>query len=251
MGKEAQRKTPRYLEIAAELRAAINRGDYKAGDRLPSESELREQHSVARGTARDALALLAAEGLTEARRGSGVYVRSFKMIRRNAAQRLSRSNWGAGRAIWDADAAGRRHDEDTQVDEIDPPTHIAGTLGLQAGKKVWRRRRLHRMEGRVVQQSTSYLPSDIVAGSPITQPNTGPGGTYARLDELGHGPERFREEVRVRMPLPEEVAALGIASGTPVMLIARTAFDQNGRPVEVNEMLLDGSNYVLEYDFTS
>jgi GntR family transcriptional regulator len=102
-----------------------------------------------------------------------------------------------------------------------------------------------------VQCATSYLPTSIVAGTAITQPNSGPGGTYARLAELGHAPAKFREELKVRMPLAEEAARLGLGSGTPVILIARTAFDENNRPIEVNEMILDASSYVLQYDFRS
>ncbi|MFF1283516.1 GntR family transcriptional regulator [Streptomyces sp. NPDC058299] len=41
--------------------------------------------------------------------------------------------------------------------------------------------------------------------------------------------------------------ALGV--GVPVVLIARTAFDAEGLVVAVNEMVLDSSACVLEYDF--
>jgi GntR family transcriptional regulator len=51
------------------------------------------------------------------------------------------------------------------------------------------------------------------------------------------------------MPSPDEVTQLGISPGTPVILICRTAFTEEGRPVEVNEMALDAASYVLEYDF--
>ncbi|WDG31406.1 UTRA domain-containing protein [Streptomyces sp. CA-278952] len=78
---------------------------------------------------------------------------------------------------------------------------------------------------------------------------SGPGGIYARLAELGHGPVHFREEIRSRKPLPEEAAKLRLPAGTPVMLICRTAFAEGGRVVEVNEMVLDAAGYVLEYDF--
>lgn len=251
MTDEAQpKKPPRYQQIADELRAAITRGDYKPGDRLPSEADIRATHQVARGTARDALAVLQAQGLTESRRGSGVYVRSFRMIERDAADRVSRRRWGAGRSIWEADAAGRDHHSDTEVTEIEAPESIAGTLGIALGSRVWRRSRLHSMEGRIVQRSTSYLPAWLVAGSPITRPNSGPGGVYARLDEMGHGPERFREEVRARMPLADEARVLNIAGSTPVLVIWRTAYDTDDHPVEVNEMVLDSNNYLLKYDFT-
>ena len=57
-----------------------------------------------------------------------------------------------------------------------------------------------------------------------------------------------REEIRSRMPSRDEVNRLSLGMGTPVIIIVRTAFADGGRPVEVNEMILDSAAYVLEYD---
>src|SRR5690349_4391966 len=59
--------TPRgtYRQIAAELRRLVARGELRPGDLVPSELALAQRHSVSRGTARSALALLVAEGLVE------------------------------------------------------------------------------------------------------------------------------------------------------------------------------------------
>jgi DNA-binding GntR family transcriptional regulator len=67
---------PPYLQIAADLRDAIQRGELAPGARLPSTSELALQYGVARGTVRAALRPLHEEGLLVARQGSGVFVRS-------------------------------------------------------------------------------------------------------------------------------------------------------------------------------
>ncbi|GGS58861.1 hypothetical protein GCM10010238_55180 [Streptomyces griseoviridis] len=83
--------------------------------------------------------------------------------------------------------------------------------------------------------------------SAVTREDTGPGGAYARLAELGHEP--VPEEIRSRMPSRDEADRLRLAAGTPVVLVCRTAFTAEGRAVEVNEMTLDASSYVLEYDF--
>lgn len=247
----AGKATPKYAQIANDLRAAIEAGEYQPGDRLPGENALIAQYKTSRGTARDALAVLRDEGLTDTRRGAGVFVRNFKMLRRNAAERLSRKVWGAGRSIWDSDTAERGHEEAVEVSTVEAPDYIAGALGLQPGELVVRRSRLHHVEGRVVQQSASYLPAEIVAGTRIATPDTGPGGMYARLLDLGFPPARFREEVRVRMPLTEQARALGVPPTTPVIHIVRTAFTADDRPIEVNEMLLDSNTYLLEYDFSA
>ena len=67
-------KTPVYLQIAAILRDAIERGDYPPGRPIPSETRLMQQHGVARLTARKAVRVLAGEGLVEVVPGRGAYV---------------------------------------------------------------------------------------------------------------------------------------------------------------------------------
>ncbi|MDJ1640880.1 UTRA domain-containing protein [Streptomyces sp. J15] len=174
----------------------------------------------------------------------------LRPLRRRGIQRLAHEQWGTGRSVWEADLAGR----DLTVDEVEvregpASENVARVLGLEEGERVWIRSRRFVLDSKPVLLSTSYLPAPLVEGSAITQPDTGPGGIYARLAELGYGPVHFREEIRSRMPLPEEVAKLRLPAGTPVMLICRTAFAEEGRVVEVNEMVLDAAAYVLEYDF--
>ncbi|GGJ66754.1 hypothetical protein GCM10010121_091800 [Streptomyces brasiliensis] len=105
------------------------------------------------------------------------------------------------------------------------------------------------LDGKPALLTASYPPTSMVARSAITQENTGPGGTYARLAELGYTPVHFREEIRSRMPTKNEAAQLDISAGTPVILVCRTAFANEGRPVSINEMTLDAASYILEYDF--
>lgn len=249
MTTPGSRREPKYQRIAAALRGAIESGAYGPGDRLPGENDLMAEYGVARMTARQALAVLQTEGLAEARKGAGVYVRAFRPIRRRGIERLAREGWGAGRSVWEADIGDRVPVvELDDVAECDAPRHIAAVLDTSA---TWVRRRRFVLEGKPVLLAVSYFPAALVAGSPITQPDTGPGGAYARLAELGHAPVRFREEIRSRMPTAAEADRLGLAAGTPVVLITRTAYAADGSPVEVNEMTLDAAAYVLEYEFDS
>lgn len=64
-----------WKRVAAELRAAVERGDYDERPKLPSALRLAELHGVSQETARKALAWLIAEGLAEAVRGMGTYAR--------------------------------------------------------------------------------------------------------------------------------------------------------------------------------
>ncbi|GGP03723.1 GntR family transcriptional regulator [Nonomuraea glycinis] len=238
---------PIYRRIADSLRSRILSGELRDGDRLPGENTLMADYAVARATARQALSVLINEGLAVPKRGSGVYVRLFKPIRRHGSRRLARTQWGQGRSIWDADTRGRPF----TVDEVEVVREQAtdAIAGVLDSREVWVRRRRYSVDARPVQLSTSYFPADQVEGSAVTAVETGPGGVYARLSDLGLPPAHFTEEVRARMPGPRECTLLGLPGGTPVIVIDRTAYTAGGRPIELNEMVLDASAYVLQYDF--
>ncbi|MFB0617325.1 GntR family transcriptional regulator [Streptomyces sp. AGS-58] len=243
-------RRPKYERIADSLRQAIQSGEYSPGDRLPGENDLMATHGVARMTARQALSVLRDEGLAEARKGAGVFVRTFRPLRRRGIQRLARDQWGNGRSIWSADIDNRTLQVDrVTVSEEAVPDRIGTVLDLADEEMVCVRRRRFVLDGKPVLLATSYLAQSLVAGSAITQEDTGPGGTYARLAELGYEPVHFREEIRSRMPSKDEATQLDMSAGTPVILICRTAYTHEGRPVEVSEMTLDAASYVLEYDF--
>lgn len=238
-----------YRRVLGELRALVLSGELREGDRLPPVREIMARYDVSSGTAARALAALRSEGLVVARHGSGVFVRRFRQIWRSSPQRLSRERWQAGAAIQDADTQGRERVVDVEVGEVPAPDWVADALGVDVGEPVVYRSRSFLVDDRPVQLATSYFRAELVRGSPVTYTDTGPGGSYARLAELGHAPVTFTEHLRARMPVPEETAALDLPEGTPVIEIRRHAFTADGRCVEVNRMVLDGSAYLLDYSF--
>src|SRR5882757_7288643 len=60
----------RHEEIAEALRRAIDREEYTVGSLLPAETDLAAQYEVSRGTVRQAVAALTAEGLIGSRQGA-------------------------------------------------------------------------------------------------------------------------------------------------------------------------------------
>jgi GntR family transcriptional regulator len=242
----------KYRLIASDLRAAIARGDYLPQSRLPGENDLMRQYQVARMTARQALAQLINEGLAVARKGSGVYVREFRPVVRSGIGRLAASGWGSGRSIWSAEIRQR----DLAVDQVEvrrtePPEEVRLLLDLpdEPDVVVIARSRRYVLDGKPVLLSVSYLPASIAAGTMMEYQDVGPGGIYARLRELGNAPARFREDLRARMPEPQEAERLALPPGTPVVDVIRTAYTADGQIVEVNEMTADASSYVFRYDF--
>src|SRR5258706_2263355 len=65
-----------YQQIADQLRAMIERGEYGPGDNLPPERELAKQFGVSRTSVREALIALEVIGIVSVRVGNGVTVLS-------------------------------------------------------------------------------------------------------------------------------------------------------------------------------
>lgn len=92
-------------QLAAALRAEIERGAYPPGAKIPSYRQLRDAHHVALNTAQSAIRILAAEGLVEIRPAQGAYVRDnadgseptvrAELAEVQAALRRSRQDLGA------------------------------------------------------------------------------------------------------------------------------------------------------------
>jgi GntR family transcriptional regulator len=240
---------PRYQTIADELRAEILAGSFKHGDQLKTEPELMDQYGVSRPTAHRALIELEAEGLVEIRHGIGTFVRAWPPILRNIGKRMAADVWGSGSSVWDAETEGRTYGVDSQrIYRGEAPARIAQQLGES---DVWIRERRHIVDDRPVMLSRSYYPTQIVAGSPITEPMTGDGGAPARLAELGYAPHHHSKRFRGRQPTPDERKRLELPPGSVIVAFLRTSFDKDGRPVEVTEMVAAGDAYVFQIDFAS
>ena len=63
-----------YQEIAMQIKAHIESGEFAVGARLPAERELAQQLKVSRPSVREALIALEVEGLVEVKTGAGVFV---------------------------------------------------------------------------------------------------------------------------------------------------------------------------------
>ncbi|MEZ4500170.1 MAG: GntR family transcriptional regulator [Thermomicrobiales bacterium] len=63
-----------YEQIARQIQDAIRDQTLKTGDKLPTERELAETFGVSRSVVREAIKVLSAHGLVEARQGSGLFV---------------------------------------------------------------------------------------------------------------------------------------------------------------------------------
>lgn len=63
-----------YQKLATQLLALIAQGEFKVGERLPSERALAERFDISRTSVREATIALELQGVVEVRGGSGIYV---------------------------------------------------------------------------------------------------------------------------------------------------------------------------------
>lgn len=77
---DANRRTPKYLQIANSITKAIKQGKYKKGDRIFSINELSNECFLSRDTVQKAYDLLEKERIIEAVRGKGFYINRTDIV---------------------------------------------------------------------------------------------------------------------------------------------------------------------------
>jgi GntR family transcriptional regulator len=241
---------PRFGQIAEVLRDRVHRGVYAPGSPLPSEPELAREFGVSRVTANRAVALLRAEGLVQVRRGRGAFVRAVPVITRRATTRFVDRDRGRGAYEVEVRDLGMEPSHEVQVDRVSASENAARLLGVDVGAELVVRRRRFYADGEPVQLADSYLPAELAEKAGVDQPDTGRGGTYSRLADVGRAPVHFVEDVTCRSPTAREAAFLGIEHGQPVLDVLLVASDAERRPVSVTQHVMAGQQWKLRYEWT-
>jgi len=91
MKARGQARVPIYARVAEELEGAVLRGEYGAGDRLPTEHALAERYGINRHTAGQALNHLQGKGIAYRVKGRGSFVRPGRVDYR-VAEKMSFSD---------------------------------------------------------------------------------------------------------------------------------------------------------------
>ncbi|MDX6240275.1 MAG: GntR family transcriptional regulator [Kribbellaceae bacterium] len=118
------------------IREAIESRELTPGDKLPSERILADRYQVARNTAREAVRLLAEQGLVTVEHGRGAFVRAKHRLLRFGAERYARSlRQETGLSPYRAEVSrqGRVASVDcTSITRITAPAEIAERLLIDA-----------------------------------------------------------------------------------------------------------------------
>jgi GntR family transcriptional regulator len=195
---------PRYRRVADELRRRIVTGAIPPGSVLPSESALMADFGVARGTVREAVGLLRNEGLVVTEMGRGTYARPVLPVRRLGSDRYRREldqirNGELGTSFTsDQRIEWSDYRLDKEFHEVPADRATAELFGVEPGTMLLERRFVFRSQGIPQQMSTSCLLLDLVAGTPVADPDNEPwpGGNTAQLHSLGIVITGVRERIR-------------------------------------------------------
>ncbi|MFD3326834.1 GntR family transcriptional regulator [Streptomyces sp. NPDC058701] len=215
--------TVRYLEIAAALRVAIASGELPVGGQLPSESDLAARWSASRGTVRQAVATLAAEGLIGSRQGARRIV--LRHERRHSFGELnSFAQWAEGVGH----EAGSRF-----LSRVRRPatTEEADRLHLAPGTGILAVLRLRLLDGEpVMVERTAY--ADWVAAAVEAMPED----CRSVMDALAEGSgvvAHYGEHLIDALAAgSEDARLLGIRRGSPLLRQRHVSATAAARPIE-------------------
>lgn len=257
---------PVYLRVLADLRAQMRDGVLPPGARVPSRNAIIARYGVGETAAKHALQVLAAEGLIEARAGSGSYVRRIPAVRLLEHDRLHfpGSPYGLAEAAEAADGTGQeqagqaarasgeavRLAWEHHAERVQAPPSVARRLRLEPGDdRVMCTRYLLTADGSPVQLATSYEPVAITAGTPVLLPEQGQfagRGVIARMGVIGIQVDQVTEDIAVRPSQAAEAGALAIALGALVISVER-AHHAADRVVEAGDIVIPADQYRLRY----
>jgi GntR family transcriptional regulator len=237
----------KYQRIADVLRTQISSGALAPGQRLPSEPDLAAQFDASRNTVRLAIALLTNQGLVVSRQGLGTFVheptRPFTALLSRIPAAPTEAHASAGLPV--VHPAADESDMVRLVVETAPAgPQVAEKLEIGPDDQVVIRRSQYFIGEVPWQLINSYYPSDLAKGTALQQAGEIESGSIGLLAELGHPQQGFVDEVGTRMPDSREFDFFRLASGTPVLVVNRTAYSVD-RPIRLTSYIYRGDRVRL------
>lgn len=159
--------TPAYQQIKDYVLAAIQAGEWREGDLVPSENELVRRFGVARMTVNRAIRELAAEGVLTRSQGAGTFV---------AATKYQSTLIDIKSIADEIRARGHAHSAEVlKLQAVQADAALAAEMGVAAGSRLFHSLILHRENGQPIQLedrwanpalAPDYLAQDYTSSTP-------------------------------------------------------------------------------------
>lgn len=215
--------TARHEEIAEALRRAIDREEFAVGGRLPSETELAAQYAVSRGTVRQAVATLTAEGLIGSRQGARRVVLASRRSQ-SFAELRSFAQW--------ARAMGREATGRVVEQELRPATNEdAVRLQLPEGTDVLHVLRVRGLDGEPVLLERTVYADWIAPAVRSLEPECA-SVTQRLFEDTGLVFAYGEHIIDAVAAGAQDADLLGIRRTSPLLRVRRVTTTHEGRPVE-------------------
>jgi GntR family transcriptional regulator len=216
----------RHEEIADELRRAIDREEYTVGSRLPGETDLAAHYGVSRGTVRQAVAALTAEGLIGSRQGARRVVLASRRSQTFTELR-SFAQW--------AHAMGREATGRVVAQEYRPATREdAVRLQLQVGSRVLHVLRVRSLDCEPVLLERTVYADWISPAVEAIEPDC-PSVTQRLYDDTGLVFAYGEHVIDAVAAGAQDAELLGIRRSNPLLRVRRVTSTREGRPVESSD----------------
>ena len=215
---------PLYRQIQDLIVQALADREWQPGEMIPSEMELAARFEVSQGTVRRAIDELAAEHLLVRRQGKGTFV---------ATHADPRAFFRFLRLIPDDGTVPRSRSEPLDCQTLRAGQEVARALSINHGDPVLQLRRILRFDGKPVVVDEIYLPADLFPDLTLDQLRASDRSLYTLFESL-FGVRMVRAEEKIRAVAADPAAAelFGIAPGTPLLSVERTAYTYGNRPAE-------------------
>lgn len=224
MSNDAPTFSPLYRQIKALILQALEAGEWRPGQAIPSEQELAARFSVSQGTVRKAIDEMAADNLLVRKQGKGTYVASHNDPR--ALFRFLRL------VPMDGNLS---HPQSLPLDcwRAKAGQEASRMLGIEPGAPIIIIRRLLKFGAKPVVIDEIYLPGDLFQGLNLEVLQDWSGSLYS-LFETRFGMRMIRAQERIRAVAADRSAAeaLRLAEGTPLLSVERVTYTYGDKPVE-------------------
>ena len=211
-----------YLSLRDAIAARITAGDLKPGDKLPSERRLQEDLGVARGTVREGLFQLEAEGVIYRRDRSGWYVSPPPVV-------YDPTRWEGFMSY--VEAQGRIPATETiAANEVAAAPLLADVFSRPPGAPLYVIRRRRYVDGRAV--LVERLVVDAALAPDLLRFSFDQSLTSILKTEYGITVARNQVSMQPCALTGFEAEALRVKSGLPGLAVQRRSYDAQGRVVE-------------------
>jgi GntR family transcriptional regulator len=226
--------TPMYFQIQTQLLKMIQEGQLRAGDALPSEDELSRTCGVSRMTARHALQSLKTQGFASRHKGQGTFV---------SQPRVEKDITHLCGFTAEMRALGLKPSSRILNAETAPASaEVASRLRVEVGSPVFNLRRLRSADGLPVAVEEVWLSQEQFPG--VDQIDFASLSLYQTLRErYGIRVGRADEVLEARSANRLEAELLEIPRRSSVLVISRTLWNADGKPVETAHSVYRGDRY--------